>query len=96
MDNSACTEDSAGAYFTDQDYDNLRRDQQFIAHKYDGGLKRLTLKLAPGIIVKEEEEEGSYQFVDQYNQWDTTPSAPVADNDMESSHSFRPNHLHMN
>ena len=48
-------------------------------HKYDGGLKQLKVKLAPDIIIEEKEEEEEeeedkfYQFVEQYNQWDTTP-----------------------
>ena len=35
-----------------QDYYD-RRDQQYIAHKYNGGLERVTLELVPDIILEE-------------------------------------------
>ena len=38
-----------------QDYYNWR-DQQYIAHTYDGGLEQVTLELVPGIILEEEED----------------------------------------
>ena len=38
-----------------QDYYN-RRDQQYIAHKYNGGLERVTLELISEIIFEEEED----------------------------------------
>ena len=57
---------------TDKEYDNLRQDKRFIFCKYDRDLKQLTVELIPDIII-EEEEDGFYQFVEQYNQWDTTP-----------------------
>ena len=38
-----------------QDYYN-RHDQQFIDHKYDGGLEQDTFELVPNIILKEEED----------------------------------------
>ena len=95
VDTINSAEDLAGVHFTAQDYenltdeefDNLRQGQQFIAHKYDVGLEQLTLKSVPVIII-EEEVDKFYQFVDQYNQWDTTPYIPFTDNDMESSHKF--------
>ena len=34
-----------------------RRDQQYIGHKYNGGLKQVTLELVPDIILDEEKEE---------------------------------------
>ena len=40
-----------------QDYYN-RRDKQYIGHKYDGGLVRVTIELVSDILLKEEEEDG--------------------------------------
>ena len=54
-----------------QDYFN-RRDQQYIARKYDNGLERVTLDLAPDIILEEEEEDGFYEWADNYDQWNNT------------------------
>ena len=57
-----------------QDYYN-QHDQQFIAHKYNGGLEQVTIELVPDIIL--EEEDGFYQWADNYNQWDNNPYIPV-------------------
>ena len=51
------------------------------------GLAQLTVELAPDIII-EELEDGFYQFVEQHNQWHTTPYTPIDDNNKESSHKF--------
>lgn len=96
VDTINSAEDLAGAHFIDQEYDNLtdqeykdcRQAQQYIARKYNRGLEQLKLKLAPNIIVVVEEEDGFCQFADQYNQWDTTPYTPVANDDMRSSDIF--------
>ena len=58
-----------------QDYYN-RRDQQYIACKYDSGIEQITLELVPNIIL-EEEEDGFYQLADNYDQWDNKPYTPV-------------------
>ena len=44
--------------------------------------------MAPDIIVEEEEEDGFYQWADQYDQWDTTPYTPVTDDDVGGSYTF--------
>ena len=69
-----------------QDYYN-QRDQQYIARKYDGGLERVTLELVPDIIL-EEEEDGFYQWADNYDQWDNNPYTPVEGNEAGGSHTF--------
>ena len=38
---------------------------------------------------RKEEKDGFYQFMDQYDKWDTTPYTPVADNNMGSSHTSK-------
>ena len=38
-----------------QDYYD-RRDQQYIGHKYNGGLEQITLELVPDIILEEKED----------------------------------------
>ena len=50
-----------GDHVTNQEHQDYYdwRDQQYIAHKSNGGLKQVTLELAPDIIV--EEEDGFYQ-----------------------------------
>ena len=58
-----------------QDYYN-QRDQQYIACKYDGGLERVTIELVPNIIL-EEEEDGFYQWADNYDHWDNNSYIPV-------------------
>ena len=80
----------AVAHFTNQEHQNYydRRQQQYIAHKYNSDLEQLTLELAPNIILEEEGEDGFYQWVDQYDQWDTTPYTPVTNNDVGDSHKF--------
>ena len=80
----------AGAHFANQEHQNYydRQEQHYISLKYNGGLEQVTLELAPDIIVEEEEEDGFYQWADQYDQWDTTPYTPVTNNDVGGSHTF--------
>ena len=55
------------------------------------GFEQVILELVPDIIVeKEEEEEGDsyYQLIDQYEQCDTIPYTPVADNSMRRCSTF--------
>ena len=74
-----------------QDYYN-RQDQQYIAHKYYGGLEQVTIELEPDIILEEEEEEeeedGFYQWSDQYDQWDNTTYKPVEEDNVRGSNTF--------
>jgi len=42
--------------------------------------------MVPDIIV--EEEDGFYQWADQYDQWDTTSYTPVTDDDVGDTHTF--------
>ena len=51
--------------------------------------------MAPNIIV-EEEEDGFYQWADQYDQWNTTPYIPIIDDDVRSSHTFNIDNLLFN
>ena len=51
--------------------------------------------MGPNITV-EEEENKFYQWVDQYDQWDTTSYTPVTDNNVEGSHKFNLNNLLFN
>ena len=69
-----------------QDYYN-RRDQQYIACKYNGGLEQVTLELVPDIILKEE-EDSFHQWADQYDQWDNTLCTPVNEDDVRGSNTF--------
>ena len=74
-----------------QEYQNYydRRDQQYIDCKYNGGLEHVIMELVPNIIVEEEEEEdGFYQWADQYDQRDTTPYTPVTNDDVGGSDTF--------
>ena len=64
-----------------------RRDQQFIARKYDGGHERVTLELVPDIIL-EEKEDGFYQWADNYDQWDNNPYIPVERDEIGGSYTF--------
>lgn len=55
------------------------------------GFEQGILELVPDIIVEEveeEEEDGYYQLIDQYDQWDTIPYTPVADNGMRRCSTF--------
>ena len=64
-----------------------RRDQQYIACKYDGGLEQVTLELVPTIILDEEEDD-FYQWAENYDQWDNNPYTPVEGNETGGSHTF--------
>ena len=70
----------------DQDYYN-QSDKQFIAHKHDGGLEQVIIELVPDIILKEE-EDGFYQWADNYDQWDNNPYTRMEENEMRVSHTF--------
>ena len=69
-----------------QDYYN-RQDQQYIGHKYNSGLERITLELVPDIIL-EQEEHIIYQWADQDDQHDNTSYTPVEEDDVGSSHIY--------
>ena len=43
--------------------------------------------MVPNIIL-EEEEDGFYQWADQYDQWDNTSYTPVEEGDTGGSHTF--------
>jgi len=42
--------------------------------------------MVPDIIV--EEEDGFYQWADQYDQWDAASYTPVTDDDVGGTHTF--------
>ena len=69
-----------------QDYYNWR-DQQYIGDKYNDGLEQVIIELIPDIIL-EEQEDGFYQWVDQYDQWDNKSYTPVEEGDVGGSHTF--------
>ena len=87
----------ARAHVTNQEYQNYYdwRDQQYIVRKYNGCLEQVTLELTPNIIIvveveeeEVEEEDGFYQWADQYDQWDSTPYTPIINDDVGDSHTF--------
>ena len=65
-------------------------DQQFIACKHDGGMKRFTIELVPNIVM-EEEKIGFYQWADKYDQRDNNPYTTTEGNEMGN-----PTHLMLN
>ena len=74
-------------YVGGQEYYNWR-DQQCIARKYDCGLERVTIELVPDIILKEEEEDGFYQWADKYDQRDINPYTPMEGDETGGSRTF--------
>ena len=67
-----------------QEYYNYR-DQQYIGRKYNGDLEQFTIDLVPSIILEEEveeEEDSSYQWADQYDQWNNTSYTPVKEDEI--------------
>ena len=48
--------------------------QYYICCKYNDGLERVAIEFKPVIIL---EEDGFYQWADQYDQWDNTFYTPV-------------------
>ena len=64
-----------------------QQGQQYIGHKYDGGLEQVTTELVPDIIL-EEEEDGFYQWAGYYDKWDNTSYTPVEEDEAGGSHTF--------
>ena len=88
IDTTNSGENIAETNFANQEHQNYYdgREQQYVSQKYNGSLEQVTLKVAPNIILEEEEDDGIYQWADNYDQWDTTSYTPITNNDMGGSH----------
>ena len=59
--------------------------------KHNSGLKQVTIKLVPYIVL-EEEKNSFYQWADKYDQWDNNPCTLTEGNEIGGSHTFNIDH----
>ena len=60
---------------------------QFIPHKHNGGVERVTTELEPDSVL-EEKEEWFYQWADNYDVWNNDSYTPTKSTEMRGSHTF--------